>query len=86
MDKINIDLLEIICEYLEYKDIFTINILSNDIHKMFSKCKFNKTCITIRNPIITYIYKFENIEIIDSCLIKYLHLKRIKKIKTLLHR
>ena len=38
MDTINIGILQLISEYLEYTNLFTINILSKNINYIFKNC------------------------------------------------
>lgn len=61
MEYLNIDVLETIIQYLPYRDVFTINILSNNIHNIFMCIKFNSRIITIKNIDILTKYSFKNI-------------------------
>lgn len=49
MVNINTDLLEIISNYLNYDETFTINLLSGEIHNIFKYCTFANRTINVKN-------------------------------------
>lgn len=81
MDTINTDILQLISEYLEYTDLFTINILSKNINYIFKNCGFNSVKIHIKNEKIVQTYSFKNIEIYDLEIIKFLNMNNVDKLK-----
>ena len=79
MNKINTDILELISEHLDYEDIFSINILSKKIHKIFKCCKFSNRAINIKRSKISKLYSFTNIIVENINIVKYLDMKKIKR-------
>mgnify|MGYP003511098504 CR=1 FL=1 len=63
MEEVNIDVLEIILSYLPYQDIFSINILSKNIHHLFTHIEFNSKQINTNHVNILKKYSFRNIKI-----------------------
>ena len=81
MEDINIDILETILQYLPYYDIFSINILCNNMHNMFKCIEFNSRQINVKNINIFRKYSFKNICIKYQEIIDYLTIENMKQLK-----
>lgn len=81
MNTINIDILETIIKYLSHRDIFSINILSNDMHNMFKCIEVNDSQKWVEHVDILKKYSFKNIKIKNKEVIKCLTMENKKELK-----